>query len=925
MRFDVGNPWLLLALPLTLGLTWLVYARWGRRSSLKGRVSVALHSAALVLLCLALAGTGLRWRGRNAQLVLLVDRSQSMKGATGWQEDWIREVEQSLPKRTAMAVLSFGEDTLVEQGFGGGRFGRLRQQPDRDATDYHQALSFAAELMDGDAAGQILLLTDDRENRGEARQLEAMLRAGAIRVDAAIREMDASEDAQVSRVRIPELVYEGEGFDIYVDIDSQVEKAATLQLFSGSTLLSQQDVQLQKGENRFVFKDTAQDRGLVTYRAVLVEQGGGTPSNNQMSTVARVLGLPRVLLVEGAEGEGTELEKMLSAASIPVEVSGPAGLPRTPAGGQRYDALLLANVSASDLSEAQVSSLDHFVKTLGRGLVVLGGDNSYALGGYIGSELEKMLPVDSDVRNKLDMPSLAMVMAIDHSGSMADGMGGRTRLELAKESAQQAVEQLADQDEVGVIAFDDTAKWIAPLQSMENADDVIRRIGGLQLGGGTMMYSSIEQAYDALMASDAAIKHLILLTDGQPADRGFEGLVEQMREDHITVSGVAMGAGANTGLMKTLSELGGGRFYHVDYADNIPAIFAKETQLSTQSYLQSRHFTPRYGAASPLTEPFAQGLPALDGFLATVEKPMATVALSSDDGLPVLADWQYGAGRVVAWTSDANGGWSGTFLAWQDAPAFFGGLVSHVLKGEEGKGTLSLGGEEGDAHLSFHVEGMDRADTVATVIAPDGSQQRVSMPLVQPGEFAATFPMDQEGVYAVKVEQALGGEIVNAVEGGLPRSYSAEYDITAGTNRQMVDSLLAATGGRVVNSAEELFATPLDRVRHRVDLTMPLLLAGLLLFFLDVAARRLQWEGPAENALAARRLKRAEKRAARTERTQGRTDTATPASSIDAGVAAADAAGGGGTDASSDVEKVAGQPGTASDMSAELLKRRRKK
>lgn len=924
MAFDFTHPWLLLALPLCLGLTWLIFWCRGRRSSLKGRVALGLRSAALLCLCLALAGTGINWRGRNAQLVVLADRSASMGDARRWQEDWIRQAKEALPKHSSMAVLSFGGNSLVESGFGAESFGRLQQTPREDRTNYQQALSFAAELIEEDAAGQILLLTDDRENSGEARQLEALLRSRGVRVDAALWEAEADGDAQISRLRVPDTVYQGESFDIYVDIYAQAEKKATLQLFSGSALLSEQEVQLQKGENRFVFKDSAQERGLVEYRAVLIEPSGSAESgakwsgfvqNNRMSTVARVLGPPRVLLVEGAEGEGAELARMLSAASIPAEIASTGALPRSPAAAQRYDAILLANVSALDLSEAQVTSLDHFVKTLGRGLVVLGGDNSYALGGYIGSDLEKMLPVDSDVRNKLDMPSLAMVMAIDHSGSMGDSMAGSSRLDLAKESAQRAVEQLSEQDQVGVIAFDDTAKWIAPLQSMENAEEVLWAIGGLRLGGGTMMYSSIEEAYSALKASDAAIKHLILLTDGQPADGGFETLVSEMREDHITVSGVAMGPGANTGLMRNLSELGGGRFYHVNASDNIPAIFAKETQLSTQGYLQNRRFTPRYGSPSPLTQPFDQGLPPLDGFMATVEKPAANLALTSDDGLPILAEWQYGAGRVVAWTSDADGGWSGDFLAWEDGPAFFGGMLSHVLKGEEGEGTLELDSSSGDGQLRFFVTGRDRAETVATVVDPDGKEQRLPMHLTSPGEFAATFPMEQEGVYAVKVEQSLSGELVNAVEGGLARNYSPEYDMSAGANRQVVDSLLAATDGKILEKPEDLFARPLARVRHRVDLSLALSIAGLFLFFLDVLARRLQWEGTAEKVLAKRKAEKAGKKTVQRETQSQREEIAS---------SAAPEKGDEDKNGSKkpDSQKKAEAP---SAMSAELLARRRKK
>ncbi len=677
MGLDFLNPLYLLAAPVLLGWLWLVFLRRGGKS-LRGKVSAALRSLSVILLTLAMAGAGVVLRGRNSQLIVLADRSESMESHREEQEEWIRSLRESMPGNYSLAVVSFGGDSRVEAGFEGEGFGGFGAQIDRDVTDYEQAIRFASALFAGEAAKQALLLTDGQDNRGDAGNVAALLGAQGIRVDARLFEQQSGDDAQISRVEVPETVYQNEKFEIIVEIDSEIEKRAALLLYSGADLMSSREVNLQKGLNSFVFEDVAQNTGLVDYRALLQETGGSV-RNNRRSTVARVLGAPRVLLVEGNEGEGDEMREMLLAVSVTPEVAPVQALPRTAAGLQQYDAVIFANVNADDLLPEQVSGLDHFVKTLGRGFVALGGDNSFALGSYIGSGLEEILPVESNVRNKLDVPSLALVLAIDHSGSMAESSGGISRLALARESAQRAVEQLTPKDQIGVIAFDDTAKWVAELQSAENAPDVIGLIGGIRTGGGTMMYSSINEAYSALKNSDAAIKHLILLTDGQPADSGFESLAAQMKQDHITVSGVAMGADANDALLYRLSQLGGGRFYHVDAGDNIPSIFAKETQLSTQSYLQNRTFYPELFMSSPMTAPFDEGFPPLTGFLATVAKPTATVALRSDNDLPVLAHWQYGAGQAAAWTSDVDGGWSGSFLEWGDAPGFFGGFVSNVL------------------------------------------------------------------------------------------------------------------------------------------------------------------------------------------------------------------------------------------------------
>ena len=827
---------------------------------MKAKASLALRSIAILFLCFAVASAGMVWRSKEVELLILADRSQSMENNREKTEDLIQEIQAALPKNYALGVIAFGENSQIEAPFGGGTFGRFQQQIRRDATNLQQALNFGSGYFSPDAAKQLLILTDGRDNQGDVHQLGMLLDNQGVQIDAFVYPVPAIGDAQVTELEIPEIVYLHEQFDIQVAIDSETEKNADLLLYSGNQLLSQQSVNLQKGTNRFVFQDLAQETGLVDYRAVLQERSG-LVQNNQKTTVARVLGAPNLLLVEGATGEGQELSKMLAASGLSAETIQPQSFPESLGHLQGYEGVLLVNVNALDLSEAQTGSLDQFVKTMGKGLVVLGGDNSYALGGYIGSPLEAMLPVESDVRNKLDVPSMAMVMAIDHSGSMSSGINGLSRLDLAKEAAQEAVEQLTPQDQVGVIAFSDRASWIAPLQSAENTQEIQDLIGGLSIGGGTMMYSSIAESYTALRKSDAAIKHLILLTDGEPADNGFEDLVAEMYEEGITVSGVAMGADANVGLMERLSTLGGGRFYHVDSSDNVPAIFAKETQLSTQSYLQNRSFYPEYLSPSPLTADFSEGLPKLTGFLATVAKPTATVALQSDNALPILTQWQYGAGQVVAWTSDTAGIWTEDYLSWPRSAAFFSGFLSNVLKEDQGQGYAELTDSQGQGSIRFYVEGRDHADTTATVVAPDGSSIQVPLYLEKPGEFIGSFPTDQEGVYAVKIEQTEQGETVNSLESGLSKSYAPEYDNRQSQDGQSLRYLLNVGHGEILDSIEPLFQRALQPVTRRLDLTLPCLLLGLLFFFLDILSRRLQWEARAEKLWAAwlRRFSAAQK------------------------------------------------------------------
>jgi uncharacterized membrane protein len=518
-------------------------------------------------------------------------------------------------------------------------------------------------------------------------------------------------------------------------------------------------------------------------------------------------------------------------------------MPETAEALRKYDAAVLVNAETDSFSAGALTALDGFVRTLGRGLVVIGGDESYALGGYRGSALETMLPVTIDVRNEMDMPSLALVLVIDKSGSMTEGQFGTTRLEVAKEAAARAAEVLTPKDQVGVICFDDTAKWVVPLQNVTDVKAVQDAIGTIRPGGGTAFYTPLYEALQAQMKSNAQLKHVIFLTDGQAGDSGYEAFVQQMAQNGITMTTVAVGSGANQKVLRDLAEMGNGRSYAAGEFDNIPKIFTKETYLVTGSYVQNRTFTPVITEDSPLTA--FPGFPQLNGYLASTEKPLATVSMVSDRNDPILAWWQYGAGRSLAWTSDSLGAWTGQYLSWDQGPAFFSGMVAHVLKKNSQEGSLQTQVQGVKAHLAYTApEGADSGDisTTAYALYPDGTEASVQLNETAPGVYEGDIPAQQQGAYAIRVEQSQNGEVLRQLEGGAVVSYPEEYDLRKTAAGDSLAQLAQITGGRVLTDPQELFSARGREAKSRRELAQVLLTMAVFLFLFDVAMRRLPWD-----------------------------------------------------------------------------------
>ena len=857
MSLEFARPLLLLLLPAYIALIYLIDRRGGRRSRrIKHRVARVMRCLLTCLCVLALAAPSVVLPGGQQAVWILADASAS---ARGMQDQMTQSVRTALENKDASVnagVIAFGGNAMVEKPLAqDGTYNGVTTAVDAQASDLSSALTLASALLPENAQGRIVVLSDGATE--DVRAAAQQLAARGVTVDFQSFSGDALPDAQISQLNVPSRVYQGQSFTVTVQVTANHDTAGTLVLYQNRTPVSSREVTLRRGDNTFTFRDTAADTGVVTYEARLISEGDSCAQNDSMGGYVYVQGAPKLLLVEGRQGDGSEMAAMLSAAAMQYETVLPAQLPYDAEQLRQYDGVVLVNVDYDAADEEKWAALDSAVRVLGRGLTVIGGDSSYALGGYRGSKLEEMLPVTIDVRNKLDLPSLALMLVIDKSGSMSDGMFGTTRLELAKEAAMRAAEVLTPNDQVGVIAFDDAAKWVVSLQKAEDVEAIQNQIGTIRPGGGTAFFTALYEATYALMNAQTQQKHIIFLTDGEAGDTGYLQLCDIMQQNDITLTTVAVGSGADQATLRTLAQQGGGRAYAANEFDNLPKIFTKETYLVSGSYVQNRTFTPVITEQSALTD--FEGLPQLSGYLAATEKSLATVSLMSDREDPILAWWQYGAGRVVAFMADSRGAWTSEFLQWDQAAAFYGGMAAFTLPGEEREGQLTTE-RQGDALRIVYTapEGAQTGlSTSVTALLPDGTQTQLALQESAPGVYEGEIAAAQLGAYALRVEQRdASGELQRVMEGGAVNGYSGEYDLRNQNAESTLPYLSALTGGREITDSAEMLKSTRAVVRARRDLTQPLLWALMVLLLCDIALRRLSWDVALERYLNARRAAR---------------------------------------------------------------------
>ena len=709
-----------------------------------------------------------------------------------------------------------------------------------DTTNIAQAIETAWGTFPANANKRIVLITDGVETQGDAVHTALRGKDFGIQIDTVPIYPSDEPEVMVQRLDMPAQVKQGAPFNVEVLIHSNHEDVAEIRLFKNKFEVAKQEARLEEGENRIVFTQTAMDSGTLTYDALCRSTQDTRYDNNRALGIVSVSGKPKVLLIDENESQARYLTRALEDAKIRVDVRNGLGVPNELADLQNYELVIFSNVPANRLTQNQMELIRTYVQDLGGGFMMLGSENSFGLGGYYKTPIEAILPVHTDTEKKKETPSLAMVLVIDKSGSM-----GGIKIELAKAAACATVELLGKRDKIGVVAFDGSPFWIAEMHDASDKLYLSDQIGSITASGGTNLYPALEQAYFALTETTAKLKHVIVLSDGQSQDGDWYGIASSMRNERITTSTVGIGSGADMNLLGNLANWGGGRDYFTQDPYSIPQIFAKETVTASKSAIIDEPFIPqRIKPTQVLSGIDLELAPFLLGYIATQPRPTAEVFLVSDRGDPLLASWQYGLGKSVAFTSDAKARWASDWLDWGGYGKFWTQLVRDTMR----KATLSnfqaeIKKEKGIAHLAIDAlddagDFLNQLENDVSLISPDLKKKQLAVTQTAPGRYELDFPTQDVGPYFLNVMQKQAGEVVNTQVTGTVVSYPQEY-LVHNANDALLTQLAAVSGGKFNASAEDAFRPPEEQVALRIHLWRPFLITALFLLLIDIALRRI--------------------------------------------------------------------------------------
>ena len=301
-------------------------------------------------------------------------------------------------------------------------------------------------------------------------------------------------------------------------------------------------------------------------------------------------------------------------------------------------------------------------------------------------------------------------------------------------------------------------------------------------------------------------------------------------------------------LLGNLANWGGGRDYFTQDPYNVPQIFAKETVTASKSAIIDEPFIPqRIKPTQVLSGIDLELAPFLLGYVATQPRPTAEVFLVSDRGDPLLASWQYGLGKSVAFTSDAKARWASDWLDWGGYGKFWTQLVRDTMR----KATLSnfqaeIKKEKGVAHLAIDAlddagDFLNQLESDVSLISPDLKKKQLAVTQTAPGRYELDFPTQDVGPYFLNVMQKQGGEVVNTQVTGTVVSYPQEY-LVHNADEALLTQLAVVSGGKFNPSAEDAFRPPEEQVALRIHLWRPFLITALFLLLVDIALRRVDFK-----------------------------------------------------------------------------------
>jgi hypothetical protein len=335
---------------------------------------------------------------------------------------------------------------------------------------------------------------------------------------------------------------------------------------------------------------------------------------------------------------------------------------------------------------------------------------------------------------------------------------------------------------------------------------------------------------------------------------------------------VAVGCHGTVGhtTLQKLAKQTGGKYYVVKNSRALPRIFQREARRVARPliYENKTGVQPQVQLPHEMVRGIEGPLPPITGFVMTTVKdnPLVEVALvspkpKSGGNNTVLAGWNYGLGKAVAFTSDAGARWAANWTGWEGYDKLFGQIVRWSMRPTEQTGKFNVSTRVEDGKAKVVVTALDKDDEFLNflsvsghVVGPNLKPDNLKLHQTAPGRYVGEFPATEAGSYLLVVNPGQGQAPIRT---GFNVAYSSEFR-DQDTNEALLGEMAQlkpkdSEPGEVIEAVADDKSKPMEQLlaintfRHNLpkatssqDAWHYVLLVAACIFFADVFTRRVQ-------------------------------------------------------------------------------------
>ncbi len=858
--FYFSQPWWLIGLILLVPVIWLGLRNLAALGPARRVMAITIRCLVIIILVALLARPILTRKSRRLTLVAVIDRSQSIPA--NLQQAALDYLSHALADKAPLdqlAVVDIAEAASISKLPGGDISIRQRNTTlNGQQSKLSDGINMAMAIAPPDTAVRILLVSEGNETGGDLREAARIAGANKIPIDVLPLRYTYDNEVIFKRLAAPTKARSGQTVSLRFILNSTTHTRGKLllnlngepvDLIPGSPEIAVA-VELQPGTNVETISMPVGTHGIHEFEAVFIPDEPWQDKivqNNRASAITYVAGPGNILVVDADGSTGLALERALQNTDMDVQYVATPEFPDNLSRLMGTDAVILVNTSCGNFTYQQQEMLCRYVTDLGGGLIMVGGPQSFGAGGWIGSPVAEILPVDLDPPQKKQLPKGALVL-IMHACEMPQGNYWGTRVAIA------AARTLSRLDLIGILAYNwqGPGDWVFPLSPAGDKKAVIAAIEQMQMGDMPSLHDHLQAAYNKLKDCDASQKHVIVISDGDPTPPSQQ-LLAQCRDAGITCTGVAIfpHSPADIQSLVKVAQSTGGRFYDVKDPQQLPQIFIKEAQVVRRALIVEETFSPQVEYdLSEIIRGVSGAMPELDGYVVTGSKGgLNQVVLVSGQQDPVLATCQSGLGRCAAFTSSVDSRWASNWLQWSGFERFWEQAVRWAAKPSQSADCEVFADVQG-REVTINVEAIDAegkfiqfANIEGQVISPDVSTSTLELTQVGPGQYNGRFQATASGSYVVNLRyKKLSGDTnTHITQTTVTIPFAPEFrDLS--DNTPLLAEVSEISSGRILssdpNDAELFDYAMLKFPKTEMPLLKPLMLIWLALFLLDVATRR---------------------------------------------------------------------------------------